>query len=1754
MHTQAITTKTSAQTDTASLEQKEKEEKTLSSSFYYNPDAQLPTIIPERVQQFWRQAVAQSNQSAINEWLKKYPTLEENTPNNLFSTLVNKIKLSADSITKEIPTAKSTLHAQSFQLIQKILDSHLSREQKQPARLLDLYLTLDGLLGCLRENTEETTLRTAFKNFLAKRENLLRGDGHDYCYSRSLANFLCCKLVELAFPNELSHNLLLAQAITAGRKQPWWDVIENSNELPVNPDTFFRTADNRIHLYEPIVDRAISELKSGLWKTGDVWIGTDILSDEKGAPSLSAEDVAVLEKRTPVLADLVNYQQQLQDHFDGKSQHIFERFCRLRKGLQKGDISRRGGGTEYNAGDQALVAIAEFADWWNTLSTTVQMELKSIPIPNNNYTDIYPFRSLKDVISTLLDPNKRIQRGKNDDARYCVYILGSLIQAVLDTPASRQKMMDLSKSVDIRLSNKDLDHWQALIKQELQKISADRKMRPSWFDRLSQNSTLSQILAEEEACGFNDNLLDYTVAYELTHESTSTQPLNILTTTDMAVLKRLYFRSQITDRCLIQHRLAELSNSSSTQAIAVEMLNVALKNASPQDLEKLSPLFTTEQKVQMLHISVMTSQSNLMTMLLKQGVQPKEETIDLALKNLNLYFFALTPVSGETLAHLQIRLIEEAPLYKNQSKSLEKTLPKSLWDYVRYAGFDGFAWDILELNDISILKGIYLCSTLRHVHDATRHLITIRLAELSAQSSADEATIKQHFNDFDRTEQLDSIPLNSLEWISQQYLTNHHQQKPNAWIKMLSDDRKNEFYAYLLLQQQKAEQEAAVSKYHTDYNKKQRDQLFQCLRDHKASISDSAIRFALSQNSSIFFSKMISDFASLMDLVNKVFVASPNTTDQKTALNALPISFWIEKAIAVTNNGKDKPADVLNFIFYRLTPAAFFTAVSQTEWAKLVKIFEPQHITDFIKHFEAQAQSLAPETTSHLTTAMKDGSTLLHLAIRYNQTDLANRLIANDAVSLVRDHQNENPIDIACALNHFSILAALTEWAKKNKKLEVQYITKLITLAIQFDQEKLALELIPLIAASDDQSKERCLRVYMVEALLKNNKAIMTALFEAGYKDNSDKKYVYVCESTEEPLDSFYSTRHTNEALYKINHKLPLIVVASSMKAVNVESLRWLLSVATQYKLDVCAPKDGISRWHQKDGIFSISHYRELIQRSISPSLVCASGDTPDNQYEKLKLLFAIPEILEPATQNDLAQLLTKPAIQRDATMAAKVELEWYAKSVLTYSKPPSVAESKKELRTTYHNFNGDQLRSIRELLINATFKHQPDKDTAIIAILSRMEMIITQHSPYKHHTETLRPYSIFLWDEKISSQLFTDIIKHFLVAHKKSEKENENQEYRYFLSSVMRIILDGQRNDLLEFWIKTFSSDDTAIALKDAKPDSYNEKNALHPITVALKNNNAAFQEAIRKLMQHAKESKTTLYADLHKWFLTNGIYNYYNEFNQSPLGYIFTAPGATLQQANWVLDRCEGQMDFQLHNSSGDKQAWWELAKQLNKPLTERPSNKVDIFKELLRRFDLNIGKNLDCALLSLEYMIQDDAIPVAKMQTLFAQLETQPDSEKCNLSDLIQLAAKAEKIDKLKILLSAKGLTSLPENPKHDNAAIEKIFKLAEAACVLKQHRNAKSTDLKNTEKLPTGLFMTQVQKKNLEMKLTVTCEQLSVIIKAIQQDDLQRVQTAITECRSKINDVKILRAFDTIERILNLPQQQCASSSSIVDFKK
>lgn len=355
--------------------------------------------------------------------------------------------------------------------------SSINSVPQSEGQLLDLYLTINSVYKICADRRH---LQNTIKEFFATRENYLSGDSNDYCYTQSLANQFCYKLAKLVFPNKPLMNVLLDNALTKNRQRPWQDVTTLESDIE-SPSCFFRTRDNSIHLYEAVVNRALSNLGRGQVKLNQIWFGTD----EKNLKPLNQEERNILKQRSSVLKQVVDYTERLEN----QTGTICKHFDDLRSGLVAGDEDHEG---ETNAaGTKAYIAVSNFYDWWNDLSKSrkgqeIQLQIRKIP--------------------ELVNFIKVLSVSKNE----CVQVLRNHLDSVYGDDTVRNQLRAIDKDPHSYLSDEELEFLHLKITQELPTVQ-EIKINANRFRDLANSISFKEAFMRSADTMTYDNLPQFSL-------------------------------------------------------------------------------------------------------------------------------------------------------------------------------------------------------------------------------------------------------------------------------------------------------------------------------------------------------------------------------------------------------------------------------------------------------------------------------------------------------------------------------------------------------------------------------------------------------------------------------------------------------------------------------------------------------------------------------------------------------------------------------------------------------------------------------------------------------------------------------------------------------------------------------------------------------------------------------------------------------------------------------------------------------------------------------------------------------------------------------------------------------------------------------------------------------------------------------------------------------------------------------------------
>lgn len=342
--------------------------------------------------------------------------------------------------------------------------SSIDKDSSNAAKLLDLYLVANTIFNIVFNYSAEALKEEVLK-FLTSREDLLKGDSHDYCFCNSLANYLCYDIVKIIKPDENPLNLIFKNLITQDRDNPWKNPYTLESDMPA-PYEFFRNENNQLQLYEGILERAIAELKSGETNLDKIWLGTDNKKADNDV--LNDFDMEIVHKRSPTFKRLLTYTKRLKR--DESS--LFARFKKLEEAISDG-MHRMGEAPEYSH-----KAVAEFCEWWYDLPKIIQNKIKVLD---------YRLHILIETITTSRD--------------YCVAWFRGELGAILSVERVRLELNAIDNTIERRVTDDKLNEWKEKILQELA-ISCPISTNKNIFRKICNDDYLFNLF-------FNCDFLDY---------------------------------------------------------------------------------------------------------------------------------------------------------------------------------------------------------------------------------------------------------------------------------------------------------------------------------------------------------------------------------------------------------------------------------------------------------------------------------------------------------------------------------------------------------------------------------------------------------------------------------------------------------------------------------------------------------------------------------------------------------------------------------------------------------------------------------------------------------------------------------------------------------------------------------------------------------------------------------------------------------------------------------------------------------------------------------------------------------------------------------------------------------------------------------------------------------------------------------------------------------------------------------------------
>jgi len=367
------------------------------------------------------------------------PDIESKENTNCNFTNISKI---SNSIIKNISTTiNTTRETKTADEIHQLLEKSLENFKKHKYDIyqeLDFTLTFKMLTKSLKDKNNPKLIQTNLKNIFKQRENAIINTRLDYCYAlKSPANMLCHEIAKTIDP-ENPYNILYSDAISKDRETPWYDPYAGTEAtyLP-SAKRFYRTKNNEIHIYEYILEQAFTHLKSGKNLMSTVWFGTDSKMI-KPVPPLNTFDFQILKQKSETLSELIEYTEDLETHTKFVAEtDIYQRFILLRDKLYAGDY--RSTKSHRIAGNAAYIAIAEFADWWNTLKIGNPILCRSI----REFSSSRNGETIGNVLNILFDQNNLHNGERENDVSYCINIKANILDRILTSENIIQKFTEL---------------------------------------------------------------------------------------------------------------------------------------------------------------------------------------------------------------------------------------------------------------------------------------------------------------------------------------------------------------------------------------------------------------------------------------------------------------------------------------------------------------------------------------------------------------------------------------------------------------------------------------------------------------------------------------------------------------------------------------------------------------------------------------------------------------------------------------------------------------------------------------------------------------------------------------------------------------------------------------------------------------------------------------------------------------------------------------------------------------------------------------------------------------------------------------------------------------------------------------------------------------------------------------------------------------------------------------------------------------
>jgi ankyrin repeat protein len=367
---------------------------------------------------------------------------------------------------------------------------------------LFLALLLDDLHQTLLTETSPDELKTEVLRLINDHSDRIGGTSYDYTNTMNLANRLCLALAQEAFNDrENPWSVLLERSLVQDREEAWMNVGNFEYTPPENPNLFYRVRDPRlttqrdqtkIHVIEGILDQ-ISQEAIASKKLSLIWQGTDVKGGNIQTSPLTSYDLTLLRQMSPGLSTLVHLteqsdQQRQAQEGSRQTPNFYTAFCSLSSGLQAGKAGY--GGTEYNAGSEANIALVAFREnFWDKLPQALQNKILELSVLNNDghYTymreDVFNF--LFPGVAHLPDLPSRTSQGS---VSYCISIIGGRLSRLLGAPGVKRSLANYEH--EFRQDGKAIeDNW-PLIKSLVAQAKTEIQTPVSLFDE-------KRIIAEE---------------------------------------------------------------------------------------------------------------------------------------------------------------------------------------------------------------------------------------------------------------------------------------------------------------------------------------------------------------------------------------------------------------------------------------------------------------------------------------------------------------------------------------------------------------------------------------------------------------------------------------------------------------------------------------------------------------------------------------------------------------------------------------------------------------------------------------------------------------------------------------------------------------------------------------------------------------------------------------------------------------------------------------------------------------------------------------------------------------------------------------------------------------------------------------------------------------------------------------------------------------------------------------------------------